>query len=168
ILTGEGRLVLLAAVYGLAGGFRAELELFLFPLFLAALIFRPARAPLAVAVAATAMAIWGVPMVWLSGGPEAYYAAFSAYTDSDVLNRYAPSRRGLEGLVFTLRDLGNYTAYALYGLALPLAAAALLWLRRLAGGGRRAFAARELFLVLWPAPMVLFYAFVHIGDPGYV
>src|SRR5437870_3124377 len=47
ILTREDRLVPLALVYGLAGGFRAELLLFLLPLYLAALIIRPRRAPLA-------------------------------------------------------------------------------------------------------------------------
>jgi 4-amino-4-deoxy-L-arabinose transferase-like glycosyltransferase len=168
ILTREDLSVPLAAVYGLAGGFRAELVVFFFPLFLAALVIRPRRAPVALAAAATAIALWLVPTVWLSGGIDAYYAAFRAYTEADVVGRYTPLEGGVDALAFTLRDLVNYTGYALYALALPLVAAAALWLARLVRQGRRAFAAREVFLLVWPAPMVLFYAFVHIGDPGYV
>lgn len=168
ILTREDRLIPLALVYGLAGGFRAELVALLFPLFLAALFFRPRRAPLAIAIAVTAVALWLVPTVWLSGGVDAYLAVLRAYTTTDVIDRYAPPATGLSGLLFTWRDLFNYTGYALYAAALPVAGAAGWGLVRLVRRGRRALAAREIFLLLWPAPLIGFYAFVHIGDPGYV
>lgn len=155
----------LTAVYSLAGGFRAELLLFLAPLWLAALArWYPNYTWRCLGMAGAGLGLWLGPTVWLSGGPGEYYAVLSAYAASDVLGRYSVWYNGWAALVANGRDLANYTFYALYGLALALGAGATYWLwTRGMGWGKR-----ELFLVAWVAPMLLFYTFIHIGDPGYV
>ncbi|MFN8534609.1 MAG: glycosyltransferase family 39 protein [Dehalococcoidia bacterium] len=154
----------LAIGYGLGAGFRPDLALFLGPIFLAGLSrLGRRRAAAALAVAGGCVLAWLVPTVALSGGPREYWAVLSAYADRDVLDRYASTRGGLSALFFTVRDLVSYTWYSLYALVLPLAAGAVLVVVR-----RPRPSPRWLFFALWLTPMLLFYVFVHIGDPGYV
>lgn len=169
----EDRLLLLAGAYSLGGGFRPELMLFLGPLFGLCLLRAPwRRSALAVGVAALGCALWLVPTVTLSGGIEAYLGVLSAYSGTEVLDRYSVLRRGLPALINNTGDTIAYTFYALYGTALLAPGAALGWIARWRGSGADAQEAGEErklgFLVLWMAPMVLFYLIIHIGYAGYV
>ncbi|GIW07894.1 MAG: hypothetical protein KatS3mg060_2699 [Dehalococcoidia bacterium] len=154
----------LAVAYGVGGGFRPDLLLFLGPIWMVGLVrvgWR--RLGAAVALTAALLASWLVPTVALSGGVGKYLAVLQAYTDRDVLDRYSSTRGGVGALLSTLRDLVSYTWYALYALVLPLVAGAialLVWRPRPDG--------RWLFFTIWLAPLLLFYVVVHIGDPGYV
>jgi hypothetical protein len=154
----------LAIAYGLGAGFRPDLLLLLGPLWLAGLVRLGWRRVIgAGVVAAAGILLWLVPTIALSGGLTKYLAVLQAYTDRDVLDRYSSTRGGLEALISTVRDLVSYTWYALYALVAPLVAGTVaLLVRRPRPDGR------WLFFALWLAPPLLFYVFIHIGDPGYV
>ena len=166
IVEGKDRLLPCAAAYALGSGFRPDLALFLFSLLLACCYRRPAKkVVLTLAVALGGILLWLIPVAWLSGGPGAYWDVFSAYMGTDVLERYAPIARGLDGLAVNVRDTGQYLWYALYAEAALVLCGALLLLWRLPKDAERV---KYLFLLGWMAPMALFYLLVHIGDPGYV
>lgn len=155
-----------AMAYGLGSGFRPDLALFLLPLLLASCYRRPVgRVALALAVALGGVLLWLLPVMALSGGPSGYWEVSWAYFGADVVERYAPTARGLAGLTVNLRDTGQYLLHALYAEALVVAGGILLLLWRRPRGDERA---TYLFLLGWMAPMAVFYVFVHIGDPGYV
>lgn len=166
LVQGKDRLLPAAAAYTAGTGFRPDLALFLLPLLLACCRGRPpARAALALAVAFGGILLWLVPTALLSGGFDAYLAVLSAYTGADVVERYAPAAGGLTKLAVNLRDTLQYTAYALYAEAAVVLGGLACLVRRPPRGPDTA---PYVFLLVWAAPMVLFYVFVHIGDPGYV
>jgi hypothetical protein len=161
----------LSAAYAIGGGFRPDLLLFLLPLW----VFAHWRLPLRTillsgAVVCAIVLAWFIPTVALSGGWSGYWAVFRAYTSDDVLKRYSVAENGPRALIVNLRDTAKYTGYALYALALPVAGAAVWLLSRLRMVRRGRIAMRPYIwlFALWMTPMLLFYSWVHIGDPGYV
>jgi len=161
----------LSGAYAIGGGFRPDLLLFLLPLW----IFGHWRLPLRTIIISGFCVVgivlaWFIPSVALSGGWSGYWAVFRAYTSDDVLKRYSVAENGPRALLVNMRDTAKYTGYALYALALPVAGAAV-WLatrwRELREGRTPVRPYIALFL-LWMTPMLLFYTWVHIGDPGYV
>ncbi|MCA1724567.1 MAG: DUF2723 domain-containing protein [Thermomicrobia bacterium] len=161
----------LSAVYAIGGGFRPDLLLFLLPLWLFGHWRLPWRTIVlsGICVAVIVLA-WFIPTIALSGGWSGYWKVFRAYTSNDVLRRYSVAENGPHALFVNIRDTTKYTGYALYALALPTAGAAL-WLVsqwRTVRDGRTAVRLYIWLFGLWMSPMLLFYAWVHIGDPGYV
>jgi hypothetical protein len=169
----------LSAAYAIGGGFRPDLLLFLLPLW----IFGHWRLPLRTIVlsGATVCAIvvaWFAPTIALSGGWSGYWKVFRAYTSDDVLKRYSVLENGPRALVVNIRDTVQYTGYALYALAIPVGGSVIWLLSRAlawpAGRARRPSDRSRLFIAyvmlfgLWLAPLMIFYVWVHIGDPGYV
>ncbi len=157
--------LLLSAAYALGGGFRPDLLLFLAPLWLWG--HRRAgwrQTVIGALVVATIIACWAVPMVALSGGIGEYLKVFRAYAATDVLQRYSVAANGPRALLVNVRDTATYTGYALYALALPVLGATV-WLLTRAWQWQQPIVA---LFALWVAPMLLFYTWVHIGDPGYV
>ncbi len=161
----------LSAAYAIGGGFRPDLLLFLLPLWVFAHWRQPLRGIiLSGAVVCVIVLAWFVPTITLSGGWSGYWAVFRAYTSDDVLKRYSVAENGPRALIVNLRDTAKYTGYALYALALPVAGAAI-WLLAQPWVARKERMAMRPYIVLfalWVTPMLLFYAWVHIGDPGYV
>ncbi len=159
------RLLVASAAWGLAIGFRADLAIFLIPLWLLAAV----RVPLVLS-AACAGAVIGLTAVWFaataaaSGGAEAFLDALRAQAAFVDLSHSVASN-GLEGLRRNAYDLARYLGRALYGLA-PLVAAAALWppARRLEGRDPR----RALFVASWALAPVPVYLLVHVGEYGYV
>ena len=184
LLLGRDRLLPLSALYAVAGGFRAELLLFLCPLWLACLLAAPRRRALAAAALASAIVLaWALPMMLLSGGAAAYLALLLNYSDQDVVRRYSVPARGFEGLWVNLRDTASYVFYSMYAIAPLFIAASVSWAARgntakalflcvsLVFSGRRTQDAGLGLLgwaALWVGPMILFYNLIHVGDPGYV
>lgn len=168
--------VALSVAYAVGGGFRPDLLLFLLPLWIYAHRRLPVRTILlSGAVVCAIVLAWFVPTVALSGGWSGYWKVFRAYTSDDVLKRYSVAENGPRALIVNVRDTTKYTGYALYALALPVAGAAVWLVSRLRAmrGGRigRPLGGMRPYIVLfalWMTPMRLFYAWVHIGDPGYV
>lgn len=167
--------LLLSLAYALGGGFRPDLLLFLAPLWIWG-HWRAGRRRTIIGalVAAAVIAGWAVPMIALSGGVDAYLKVLRAYTTTDVLQRYSVAENGPRALLVNIRDTATYTGYALYALTLPVLCA-LLWLlfrvirpQTTDATVRISSPGSALFFALWIVPMLLFYTWVHIGDPGYV
>jgi len=167
--------LLLSLAYALGGGFRPDLLLFLAPLWIWGHWRAGWRRTIIGARVAAAVTIgWAVPMIALSGGVDTYLKVLRAYTTTDVLQRYSVAENGPRALLVNIRDTATYTGYALYALTLPVLCA-LLWLlfravrRQTTDANVRVSSpGSALFFALWIAPMLLFYTWVHIGDPGYV
>jgi hypothetical protein len=152
-------------LYGIAGGFRPDLLLFLGPLWLLCVLRATWRERvLSGMLAAIGFTAWFLPTALLSGGLGEYWAVLSAYFFRDVLVRYSSTHNGLPALGANLRELGNYLFYALYAQT-PLALLAAVWL---VWTSRWREEQGWWLIGLWIAPMLGFYAIVHIGDPGYV
>ncbi|MGI8689696.1 MAG: protein O-mannosyl-transferase family [Thermomicrobiales bacterium] len=162
----------LSVAYAVGGGFRPDLLLFLLPLWIFGHWQLPFRTMLLSGICVIAIVLaWFVPTIALSGGWSGYWAVFRAYTSDDVLKRYSVAENGPRALLVNLRDTVKYTGYALYALAVPVAGAAV-WLltqwQRLKKGGPTAVHPYISLFLLWMMPVLLFYTWVHIGDPGYV
>jgi hypothetical protein len=153
----------LGIAYGIGGGFRPDLLVFLGPIWLAGLVrLGWRRIAASVLLAALSVGFWAIPTVALSGGLDRYMAVLAAYTDRDVLDRYSSTRGGFGALAYNVRDVVSYAWYALYATALPLMAGVVALVIR-----RPRPDARWLFFATWLAPVLTFYVVVHIGDPGY-
>jgi len=165
--TGHEKSVWLSALLlGIAGGFRQNTLVFLFPLWFAAIWGLGLRkATLAVGILAATVMSWLVPMVALSGGIDRYWQAVSAtgealVSESSLLD---PAQMLANGL-----RLGVYTCYALTVGAVPLAFAAQAWLkRRLRRPLQFGVDPREWLFFWWLAPSLLFYTFGHIRQAGH-
>lgn len=161
----------LSLAYAIGGGFRPDLLLFLLPLWLFGhrqLLLRTTIYS-GICVAAVVL-MWFIPTIALSGGWSGYWRVFRAYTSNDVLKRYSVADNGVRALIVNVRDTAKYTGYALYALVVPVGGAAV-WLLtqwRNVRDERNSARSYALLFLLWTTPMLLFYAWVHIGDPGYV
>lgn len=155
-----------ALVLGVASGFRQDLFFFMLPLWAGGLFGKPRRLKAAaMALLAGAAAAWYVPSALLSGGFGAYREASSA--QSDYLMRTASVfGRGVTALLDNLSHLGRFTLFALSSAAVL----ALYFLAKLVIGRSHVPLRdrRMLFMLLWIAPSILFYLFMHIGEYGYV
>ncbi len=159
----------LSAAYAIGAGFRPDLLLFLLPLWVFGHWRQPLRRILLSGALVVAIVLcWFIPTVAFSGGWTEYWKVFRAYTSNDVLQRYSVAENGAKALVVNIRDTVKYTGYALYALALPLAGAFVWLLSQWRGIGRTAVRPYVWLFALWMIPMLLFYTWVHIGDPGYV
>jgi hypothetical protein len=106
-----------------------------------------------------------VPLVMLSGGLATYLRVMGAFSDRFQKTTSIFQGAGEFGLRRNLIKLGLYTAYGWSMAFLPGALYLFLrvWQRRWPQRWER-----ELFLILWIAPAVLFYTFVHMGQQGLV
>jgi len=152
-----------AVALGLAGGIRPSVLALLFPLCVGCALvgIRGARRlALAAMLMLGAVLSWFLPMVWLTGGLDAYLRASTQLYGSVVL----PTSVLGGSLDVTLAQARYVLASVIVGLGpLALAAFALpLYVRR-AGWGRQ-----EWFLLAWIAPPAFFYTLVHFGQAGYV
>ena len=163
-LRGDSRQLYAGALaLGLVGGIRPSVLVLLFPLWLACAavgIRRLGRIGRGLLVMGGAVLTWLLPMLWLTGGLEAYLRASSQLYGSVVL----PTSVLGGSLEVTLAQARYVLASVVIGLGpLALAVVALpLYLRR-AGWGRP-----EWFLAAWVAPPAAFYTLVHFGQAGYV
>ncbi len=169
VLSGEEKyLWILAVVLGLAGGIRQNTPVFLLPVWFYSVRRVPSRKIVAslVVTAATSL-LWFLPMVWLSGGLDAYRAAFRE------LWLFNTGGHGiLEGewgflRLFSLKML----LYLIFGLGaglFPLALAAYSIARR--RRSRLLDATKVFFLSFWVLPVMMFYLFIFLSiqNPGYI
>jgi len=165
--TGSKAWVLPAALaLGIASGFRQDLLPFLLPL-LALGIWDKGRWRVfgAAVILMAGVAAWYIPSALLSGGFAAYREASS--TQSEYLMTYfAVFGRGVEALQV---NLGELMRFLLYGLSSALLLMPVALALAIPPSGRRLLKDRRLlFLVVWIAPSVLFYVFIHVGEYGYV
>ena len=152
-----------AGYLGLAGGVRQSILVLLLPLWAGSVGFglRSVRAlAIGVAIVATTVLTWFLPMVWLTGGLERYLEASRNLAETVVM----PTSIMSGALEPTLRMSRYVLESVLVGLG-PLVLVAFLvpWYVRRHGWSRR-----ESFLVAWTVPPVLVYTLVHFGQAGYV
>ena len=163
----RGLVVPLGLAWAFAAGVRWDAAVFCAPLWLWALwAARQWRLRLAsVALAGLLVLGWAVPMVMLSGGWDAYRAAFS-----DYLRVWSPQSAFVAGgggdtqAGYNLNFLVNYLRQML-GVQLLLVP---YLLGRRFGPGSLATDGRSRLLAVWTVPPLLTYVFVHLGEAGYV
>jgi hypothetical protein len=163
LLPGVAGTAALAGAFGLLGGFRQDLLLFLAPLFVVAIWGRPPRHWLA-AVAAGALGIlaWLLPTAALSEGLAKYWQATSAQ-GGGASGGSSPLTGGWAALWFNARAVAVFLERGL-GFALP---PLLYFALRLLLLPRRTLDRSLLWILLWIAPPLGFYLLAHIGDYGY-
>jgi hypothetical protein len=163
---GDGRRVVLTSlVFGALGGFRQDLLLFLFPLWLWTLW--PAaggtRVRAIVAFGAGCL-LWFVPSALLSDGVAAYVTrALGQLTGVSGISANAE-----RSLALNIVLVGDSLFWA--GLLLTVGLVILGLSRGLARlrGQRLPDDGEAAFFALWLGPALLFYLFVHIGEWGFV
>ncbi len=163
-LSGDARYLYGGALaLGLVGGIRPSVLALLFPLCVGCAVLGirgGRRLALAAALLLGAVLSWFLPLVWLSGGLNAYLRASTQLYGSVVL----PTSVLGGSIDVTLAQARYVLASVIVGLGpLALAAFALPLYARRAGWGRA-----EWFLLAWIVPPAVFYTLVHFGQAGYV
>jgi hypothetical protein len=163
-LRGDARYLYWGAVaLGLAGGIRPSVLVLLFPLCAGCAVvgIRGARRlALAAALMLGAVLSWFLPLVWLTGGLDAYVRASTQLYGSVIL----PTSVLGGSIDVTLAQARYVLASVIVGLGpLALAAFALPLYARRSGWGRA-----DWFLLAWIVPPAVFYTLVHFGQAGYV
>ncbi|MBI5680175.1 MAG: glycosyltransferase family 39 protein [Methanobacterium sp.] len=162
-----------ALVLGLAGGFRQDLIIFMFPLWFFCLFYNkrePLRLLKAILVLIPSVLVWFIPTIILSGGYEQYSQA------SATLYKMCFPRTSLlfgSSIANRLSDLGAFTAWT--GLALTFAGIIIMALfhKYVEKGPLHLFKEnmrdyRVMFLVLWFLPASIIYLLIHLAKPGYM
>ncbi len=168
IMMGHTRLLWVTTVFlALVGGFRQQDLLFLAPM----IIFACYRIGIwriigALIIGALVSLAWFIPLMALSGGIRAYLDGSSAFSASFFTTTSLLDGAGEFGLKRNIiNKLIPYTLYAWSLAALP----ALYWLPQIPANLRRWLTSRKMwFLLLWIAPALVFYAFIHMGQQGLV
>jgi len=162
---GTGRIVLVSFAFGALGGFRQDVLLFLFPLWLWVLWPAVARVRLRAAIGFLAGCLaWLVPSALLSDGLIAYVTR-SVHQLIGVSGVSANTERSIALNAVLIGDS------LFWGGLVLLAALLVLGLSRALAsirGQRSPDDGEAGFFALWLVPALLFYLFVHIGEWGYV
>jgi len=162
----EGRLaVAAAATAGLAAGFRPSFLLFVAPLLLFSLLFSPARGRWIRLLAATVaisvtVCLWFFPMVWQSGGFEAYFSALLS------LWRTVPGRQTGANSTVANSIARLFSIAAIYVLCFGVAA--LLSFRR--APESMLDRSKRSFVLVWILPGLGFFTLVFLKfvNSGYL
>jgi hypothetical protein len=180
---GLAAVIVTAAWFGIAGGFRPQTQVFLMPLaLLAAWKIGWRRSLVGVLVLACVNLAWFIPLVQLNGGLARYMTIMGQFSEAFNSTTSVLSGGGLWGLARNLRKLGMYSAYG-WGLAvLPAVAWFGVWLYNLPARLKQARSApgsgfhpfyflrdiRFWILGLWIGPSLAYYIFIHMGQQGLV
>lgn len=158
---------------GLAGGFRQDLIIFMFPLWMFCMFYNnrnPARFLKAILVLIPAVLVWAIPTIIFSGGYEQYSQA------TTTLYKMCFPRSSLifgSNIVNQLSALGAYLAWA--GIGLTFIGIFIIGLfNKYRGIGPihlyrlNIRDPKVIFITLWILPASLVYILVHIAKPGYI
>ena len=164
--TGRGpRLALATAAYGVAIGFRADLAVFLAPLWVMAATATPLLWTLGCALLGALLVVgWFFATAAMDGGVETLIEAMRVQAKF-IDERYSVfGDLGLRALYGNVYELTRFLGRGLYFLAallvaVPLSAAA----RRIELSDRRRFA----FVLLWTLTPLAIYIPIHVGEYGY-
>ena len=164
---GRRYLWLSAIALAAAGGFRQNTMVFLLPLWLYSLRAVPrAKAIAAVFLLAVSCVSWFVPMIWMTGGFDAYARAFMELWTYNT-GHNSVFENGWPALLFDGEYLMYYTVYDVGAGLFFMALAGYTFLRRRKFG----FTDKSgwYFISIWILPSVLFYLLVVIStaNPGY-
>jgi len=156
------------SILALAGGFRQNSVLFLFPLWLFSIRKESLQRNFAgLALGGIVVLAWLTPMVMMTGGTEKYLSAFEELWSFNT-GHNSVFEKGFLQLFYFWRILHSFLFYTL-GAALPLLVLAFYALVR---NGKSAVlkGPKAVFLTFWILPSILFYllVFIHPANPGYV
>lgn len=151
---------------GIAGGIRQNTVVFLLPL----LLFAARKAPPWKIVAALVLlgavcAAWLAPMVWMTGGWDAYTAAFRELWEFNT-GHNSVFDRGWQIFNLYSRALYNFTIYSIGAGILAIGLAAYIRLRQ---GSTWTTSSKTGYVAVWILPSFFFYLliFIHPANPGY-
>jgi len=169
ILKGEEKYLWISVVIlGLAGGIRQNTPVFLFPLWLYSVRNLPLRKIVAsLGVLAVTYLLWFLPMLWMTGGWNAYQGAFRELW---MFNTGGHSL--FEGEWYTfIRFFFKLVQFIVFGLGaclFPFCVAVYSLARR--KKLKSLDSKKSLFFSLWIAPVMMFYLFVFLAiqNPGYI
>jgi hypothetical protein len=154
-------------ILAVAGGFRQNAPLFLFPLWLISVRKEPFRRIVcALALCGIVSLAWFVPMVSMTGGTGAYREAFRELWLFNT-GHNSVFEKGLPYLKVNAEVLFIFFCYTLGALIPPM----VLAIYAVARKGKLSIRAgrKTYFFVCWILPSLLFYLLVFIsGNPGYV
>lgn len=159
------QLALASLAYGALAGFRQDVLLFLFPLWLWMVVPAPRRARVAGAGAVIlGCLLWFIPSALLSDGPVAYVTR----SLRQLVGLSGVSANEERSIALNAVLVGDSLVWA--GLALTVLVVILGLARALAAArGQRLGDEREaVFFGLWLLPALAFYLFAHIGEWGFV
>jgi hypothetical protein len=169
ILKGEHRYIWLSVVaLGIAGGIRQNTIVFLFPLWLFSVKGVPLKKIFAsLGLLGIICLCWFVPMVWMTGGWNAYQEAFREYR-MFVIGHFSVFEKGWDSFKIFSLSLFRHLIYGLWAgiIILGLAVYSLIRHGRLKSLERN----KVLFFSLWMLPSVFFYLMIlyHPASYGYV
>ena len=160
-------------VLGLAGGFRQDLIIYMFPLWLFCTFYNkrnPQRLLKAIIVLIPSILVWFVPTIIFSGGYEPYFHAMitlskKAFHISSILYGIT--------LINRLTDIGSYLAW--FGLGLTYSGIIIIALFNKYVGKGPVHVFREnmrdhrvIILILWILPASIMYLLITLAKPGYM
>jgi 4-amino-4-deoxy-L-arabinose transferase-like glycosyltransferase len=162
----RGLPVLLAsAAWGIAIGFRADLAIFLAPLWVfAATRTTKVAAGASAAMVAALVGVWVFASAAADGGLTRFLEAVRIQSQF-VDDRYSVFGNGPIALYRNTYELARFLGRGLYFL-IPLAAVTLISVeaRRVELRDR----SRTLFMILWTFAPLPFYLLIHVGEYGYI
>ena len=162
---GARRVAAVSFAFGVLGGFRQDLLLFLFPLWVWMVLPASSRTRLgAVAALGAGCLAWFVPSAALSDGPAAYVSRSLAQLIG-LSGASANSERSIPLNLVLVADSLWWAGPAVAVLVLVLGLARALASLR---GQHLADDREATFFGLWLVPALLFYLVVHIGEWGFV
>ena len=169
ILKGEHKYTWLSVLaLGIAGGIRQNTAVFLFPLWLFSVKGVPIRKSFAsLGLLVVVCLLWFIPMVWMTGGWNAYYSAFR---DLWLFNTGHVSvfEKGWWSFKIFASSIFNFV---IYGIGAGLFILSLATYSLVRHGKFRSLGKNKVFFFsLWILPSVFFYLliFIHPANPGYV
>lgn len=169
ILKGEHRYIWLSAiVLGLAGGIRQNTIIFLLPLWLFSVKSVPLKKTIfSVGLLGIVCLLWFLPMIWMTGGWNAYNEAFRELW---VFNTGNVSVFEKGWPLFKLFSSALFDA-TFYGIGagifvLGIAAYSLIRFKNIGGLDKT----KVYFFSSWVLPSILFFLliFIHPANPGYI
>jgi uncharacterized membrane protein len=169
IYKGKHKYIWLSVVaLSIAGGIRQNTMVFLLPLWLFSVKGVPLRKIIAsLGLLGLVCLLWFVPMVWMTGGWNAYHEAFKELWLFNTGHVSVFEKGWASFKIFSL-SLFRFTIYgAGFGMfTLVLAAYSLIRDGRL----RTLDRTKVFFFSLWVLPSVFFYLmiFIHPANPGYI
>jgi len=156
-----------AIAMGIAGGFRQDTPIFLFPLWLYSTKDLPLREiALSFGLMVLASLSWFIPMLHVTGGWDAYYGAFRELWTHNA-GSFTVFGNGWPALKLYSTTLLLFAVYGLGFGVFPLVLALHVWIRQ--GKHRSRDRERSVFFSVWVFPSLLFYLliFIHPANPGY-
>ena len=119
--------------------------------------------------------IWLVPMAYLSGGFSEYYNITSNLLSVSAEGTSIFAGAPWSATLGQIKTLIGILALALIGVAIPLITALILYLspkniyRKLKEKNPRfGLISFTLIFLIWTLPALFIYAFIHLGQPGYI